>query len=121
MLLEIAVPLNDIQNSFQAGRNDQICQRIFWLVLKSHDIMARYKRHNYKDAPAVSSKLVKFLTGFEALDILVSKVSVIEETMATLKKEVQASIKASSSAANKANKGKKFYDLLLKRVVKLEK
>jgi hypothetical protein len=124
MLLEIAVPRNGVQNSFQAGRNDQICQRIFWSVLKSHDIMARYKRHNYKDDPTVSSELVKFLavnTGFEALDTLVGKVSVLEESVATLKKEVQASIKASASASNKADEGKKFYDLLLKRVVKLEK
>jgi hypothetical protein len=86
--------------------------------------MARYKRHNYKDDPTVSSELVKFLavnTGFEALDTLVGKVSVLEESVATLKKEVQASIKASASASNKADEGKKFYDLLLKRVVKLEK
>jgi hypothetical protein len=86
--------------------------------------MARYKRHNYKDDPTVSSELVKFLavnTGFEALYTLVGRVSVLEESMAALKKEAQASIKLSASAANKADEGKNFYELLLKQGVKLEK
>jgi hypothetical protein len=73
MLMEVAVPRNGVQNSFQAGQNDQICQqRIVWAVLRSHDIMPRYKRHNYKDDPTVSSELIKFLavnTSFEALDV----------------------------------------------------
>jgi hypothetical protein len=124
MLLEIAVPRNGIQNSFQAGRNDQICQRIIWSVLKAHDIMARYKRHNYKDDPTVSSELVKFLavnTGYEALDILTGKMASMETDVAAMKKDVAAAIKAASSAANKADEGKKVYDLLAKRVAKLEK
>jgi hypothetical protein len=124
MMLEIAVPRNGIQNSFQAGRNDQICQRIFWAVIKAHDIMARYKRHSYKDDPTISSELVKFMavnTGFEALEVLVAKVSAMESDVSAMKKEVAASTKASHSAANKADEVKKVCDLLVKRIVKLEK
>jgi hypothetical protein len=124
MLLELASPRNGVQNSFQTGKNDQICERIFWSVIKSHDVMARYKRHNYKDDPTVSSELVKFLavnTGYEALDLLVGKMSTMESDVSTLKKELAASVKASSAAGNKADEVKKAFDLLLKRVVKLEK
>jgi hypothetical protein len=86
--------------------------------------MARYKRHNYKDDPTVSSELVKFLavnTGYEALDILTGKMASMETDVAAMKKDVAAAIKAASSAANKADEGKKVYDLLAKRVAKLEK
>jgi hypothetical protein len=124
MLLEIAVPRNGVQNAFHVGQNDQICQRILWSVLKAHDVMARYKRHNYKDDPTVSSELVKFLavnTGYEVLDVLTTKMSAMEADVASLKKDVAAANKASASASNKADEGKKALDLLVKRVTKLEK
>jgi hypothetical protein len=124
MLLEIAVPRNGVQNAFHVGHNDQICQRILWSVLKAHDVMARYKRHNYKDDPTVSSELVKFLavnTGYEVLDVLTTKMSAMEADVASLKKDVAAANKASASASNKADEGKKALDLLVKRVIKLEK
>jgi hypothetical protein len=124
MLLEVASPRNSVQNSFMAGKNDQVCQRIFWSVLKSHDVMARYKKLNYKDDPTVSSELVKFLavnTGFEVLDALSSEMVVVKSEISSMKKELQASVKASGAAANKADESKKLYELLIKRLVKLEK
>jgi hypothetical protein len=123
MLMELAVPRNGIQNSFQAGQNDQICQRIFWAVLKSQDIMARYRRHNYKDDPTVSSELVKFLavnTGYDAIDVLTTDMVTLKADVATMKKDVLAAAKASHSAANKTDEMKKTFDLLVKRVGKLE-
>jgi hypothetical protein len=124
MLLEIAVPRNGVQNTFHVGQNDQICQRIIWSVLKAHDVMARHKRHNYKDDPTVSSELVKFLavnTGYEVLDGLIAKMSSMEAEVASLKKEVVAATKASASSSNKSDEGKKAQDLLGKRISKLEK
>jgi hypothetical protein len=123
MMLEIAVPRNGVQNAFQAGQNDQICQRIFWSVLKAHDIMARYKRNSYKDNPTVSSELVKFMavnTGFDALDALTLKVATMESESAASKKESQNASKAASTAGNKVDEMKKALDLLQKRVLKLE-
>ena len=124
MMLEIAVPRNGVHNAFQAGKNDQICQRIFWSVLKAHDIMARYKRNSYKDDPTVSSELVKFMavnTGFDALDSLTVKVTAMEGDSSTLKKEAQNASKAALTAGNKVDELKKVLDLLHKRVQKLEK
>jgi hypothetical protein len=34
MLMEISVPWNGVHNSFQPGKNKQICQRITWAVLR---------------------------------------------------------------------------------------
>jgi hypothetical protein len=124
MLLEIAVPRNGVQNAFHVGQNDQICQRILWAVLKAHDVMARYKRHNYKDDPTVLSELVKFLavnTGYEVLDVLATKMATMESDVANLKKDVAAANKASASASNKSDEGKKAHDLLAKRVTKVKK
>jgi hypothetical protein len=124
MFMEIATPRNGVQNSFQPGRNDLICQRIVWSVLKCHDLMARYKRHNYKDDPTVGSELVKFLavnSGYEVLDSLKTEMVTVSADLAAVKKDIQVSIKASSSASNKADEGKKAHDALIKRVAKLEK
>jgi hypothetical protein len=81
MMVEVFIPRNGLQNAFQPGKNEQICQQIFWAVLKSHDIMSRYKRNSYKDDPTVSSELVKFMavnTGFDALDSLTKKFTTLE-------------------------------------------
>ncbi len=124
MLLEIAMPRNGVQHSFLPGKNDQICQRIVWSVLKCHDIMARYKRHNYKDDPTVGSELVKFLavtSGYEVLDSLKVDMTTAKAELAIIKKYTNAAIKAAGAASNKADEGKKVQDALIKRVMKLEK
>jgi hypothetical protein len=124
ILEEIATPRNGVSNSFEAGNNEQVCQRIFWAVLRTHDIMARYKRNGFKDDPTVSAELVKFMavnTGFEALEVMVVKVKAMEAEAASAKKEVAAAVKAAGVAANKTDEMKKLFDLLVKRVAKLEK
>jgi hypothetical protein len=124
MLAELSVPRNGAKNSFKAGRNQQVCERVFGAVLKSHDVMARYKRYGYKNDSSISSELVKFLavnTGFEAIDVLTSKVASMEHTLKELDKEVKIASKSASSSANKADEVKKLIDSLIKRVVKLEK
>jgi hypothetical protein len=123
MLMEISVPRNGVHNSFQPGKNDQICQRITWAVLRAHDIMGRYRRLNYKDDPTVSSELVKFLavnTGYEALDVLKVKMQTVETDLAALKKEAAAATKTAHTATNKCDEIKNICDLLIKRVAKLE-
>jgi hypothetical protein len=32
-----------VQDTFEVGNSTQICQQIFWAVLKSHDVRASYK------------------------------------------------------------------------------
>jgi hypothetical protein len=124
MLMEISVPRNGVQNSFQPGKNDQICQRIVWSVVRCHDIMARYKRHNYKDDPTVGSELVKFLavnSGYEVLDSLKIEMVSVKADLATVKKDILSSVKVANAAGNKADEIKKTQDALIKRVVKIEK
>jgi hypothetical protein len=124
MFLEVGEPRNGVQNFFKAGFNEQVCQRIFWSALKSHDVMARYKRHNYKDDPSVSSELVKFLainTGYEVLESLTIKVAELERGLSAMQKEASAATKSASSAGNKADAIQKVCDGLVKRVAKLEK
>jgi hypothetical protein len=124
MFLELDQPRNGVQNFFKAGFNDQVCQRIFWSVIRSHDIMARYKRNNYKDDPSVSSELVKFLainTGYEVLESLSVKMVEMEKMVVAMQKEASAATKAAASAANRADDAKKLCDALIKRVTKLEK
>jgi hypothetical protein len=124
ILEEIAIPRNGVSNSFEAGNSEQVCQRIFWSVIRTHDIMARYKRNGFKDDPTVSAELVKFMavnTGFEALEVLMVKVKAMEADLAASKKEAAMATKAAASAANKSDELKKAFDLLVKRIVKLEK
>ena len=61
-------------NTFEAGDAQQINQVIFYAVLRSLDKMTLVVGQNYKDAPAVSTELVKVLsmnTSVEAVDRLV--------------------------------------------------
>jgi hypothetical protein len=86
--------------------------------------MARYKRHNYKDDPMVGSELVKFLavnSGYEVLDSLKIEMVTVKADLALVKKEVLASVKVANAAGTKTDAGKKTQDVILKRVLKLEK
>jgi hypothetical protein len=124
ILEELALPRNGVGNSFEAGNREQVCQKVFWAAIRSHDIMARYKRNNFKDDPTVSAELVKFIavnTGFEQLDTVALKVKAMEADVITSKKAAAEAIKTASAAGNKTDELKKVIDLLLKRIVKLEK
>jgi hypothetical protein len=124
ILEEISYPQNGVSNSFEAGNNKQVCQQILWAVLRANDIMAWYKHNGYKDDPTVSAKLVKFMavnTRFEALEVLAVKVKGMEANLSMSKKESLAAGKAAASAANKTDELKKFCNLLVKRITKLEK
>ena len=85
--------------------------------------MSSFRRLGYKNHPAISSELVKFLainTGFEAIEQAVLHVATLSAEMVEVKKLVAAATKSSISAANKADETKKLVDGLQKRVAKLE-
>jgi hypothetical protein len=52
---------------------------------------------------------------------MVAKVKTMEAEAVASKKETAAAVKAASSAGNKSDELKKVVDLLIKRIVKLEK
>jgi hypothetical protein len=112
------------QGGFEAGNAVKICQNIVWAVLKAHDTMSEYKRLSFKNHPSVATELVKFLainTSFEAIEKLVNQTKVLECEVCEMKKQVAASVKASASAANKADEVRKQGEVLSKRVTRLEK
>jgi hypothetical protein len=123
ILDEVGTPRYGVQGAFQVGDQTQICQQIFWAVLKSHDVMASYKRLNFKNHPSIATELVKFLainTSFEAIDKLTTKTAVLELEIADFKKKLNEAIKTASASANKSDEAKRVSDLLIKRVLRLE-
>jgi hypothetical protein len=70
ILIEVAAPRNGVKQNFVTGRNDIIAQQIFWAVIRSHDIMARYKDKSFKNDPSVSAEYVKFLIMNTGMDIV---------------------------------------------------
>jgi hypothetical protein len=119
ILDEVGTPRYGVQGAFEVGNSTQICQKNFWAVLKSHDVMADYKRLNFKNHPSIATELVKFLainTSFEAIDKVTTKANWLELEVLEFKKLLAAANKAASSASNKADELAKVVATLAKRV-----
>jgi hypothetical protein len=104
ILDEVRTPRYGVQGMFEVGNSTQICQQIFWAVLKSHDIVSSYKRLNFKNHPSIVTELVKFLainTSFEAIDKLTFKTEALEFENVETKRQLKEAIKTAASAANK--------------------
>jgi uncharacterized protein YneF (UPF0154 family) len=101
ILQDVGGPRNGVSNLFITGDNPQICKLMFWSIIRSHDIMDRYKNYNFKGDPAIAGEYVRFLvmnTGQEAIEAQTKKV-VEMEAMIKAVKEVS---KAAESKANAA-------------------
>jgi hypothetical protein len=123
ILDEVGTPRYGVQGAFEVGNSTQICQKIFWAVLKSHDVMSDYKRLNFKNHPSIATELVKFLainTSFEAIDKLTTKAAWLELEVLEFKKQLAAANKAASSASNKSDELKSVVAALAKRVGAVE-
>jgi hypothetical protein len=123
ILIDVAGPRNGVKHNFITGRNDIIGKQIFWAIIRSQDIMARYKNAGFKNDSLVSSEYVKFLimnTGMESIDQLEKKQGSLEEKVHTLGKEFKVRKAKSSNASNGASMAKRVVDALSKRVSALE-
>lgn len=127
MLEEAGMPRYSVQGAFQVCNSTQICQQIFWAVLKGllkgHNIMSGYKLLNFKNHPSIATELVKFLainTNFKAIERLTIKTATLELGIKDSKKEVTPAVKATALAANKSDEMKKANESLSKQVQKLE-
>ena len=110
-------------NAFEAGDAQQINQVIFYAVLRSLDKMTEVVSQNYKDAPAVSTELVKFLsmnTSVEAVDRLVEQVAEMKGSYGDMSRKVQGASNTSTTVGNKIDKLKQEVAELNRRIVKLE-
>jgi hypothetical protein len=124
ILIEVAGPRNGVKhNFFITGRNDIIAKQIFLAVIRSQDIMARYKRMGFKNDLSVSSEYVKFLivnTGMDAIDQIEKKHDVLESQVKSLTKEIKVADTKVTSASNGADRVKSSMEELTKRVSSLE-
>jgi hypothetical protein len=123
ILSDVFIPRSGILGTLTAGGNSAIAPKVFWAIVRSHDVMEEFKSMNFMDHPSIASEFVKFLTintGLEAVDKLELKVAALEETAKGLVKELKAATTAASSASNKADEAKRLAIALEKRVVKLE-
>ena len=123
LIREIGIPRRGAMNAFEAGDAHQINQVIFYAVLRSLDKMAVVVGQNYKDAPAVSTELVKFLsmnTSVEAVDRLVEQATEWKTTFGDMSRKVQGAANTSTTVGNKCDQLKNEIAELKKRLVKLE-
>jgi hypothetical protein len=58
VLDEVGTPRHGVQNSFRVGDSSQICQQIFWAVLRSHDVMTSFSSLSFKNHPSIATELV---------------------------------------------------------------
>ena len=123
LINDIGEPRRGAMNSFQAGNATQINTTIFYAVLRSLDKMALILSQNYKDAPAVSTELVKFLsmnTSAQAVDTLVEQCKDFKAQITELNKSLTQVRKEAGTVGNKNDKLTGEMTALTKRLVKLE-
>jgi uncharacterized protein YneF (UPF0154 family) len=102
ILQDVGGPRKGVTNLFITGDNVQICKLMFWSVIRSHDIMERYRNYNFKGDPAIAREYVRLLvmnTGQEALEVQIKKVAELEATL----KSVQDTAMAAELKANAAS------------------
>jgi hypothetical protein len=124
ILEDVSTPRNGVVNAFEIGDNSLICKRIFWAVIRSHDIMERYKHHSFKNDPAVSAEYVKFLvmnTGMDAIDALVKQNEALRIKVEALTGQVTIADSKSATASNAVAEQKKLILDLTKKVDSLVK
>ena len=112
-----------ILQSFKPGDIESTCHHVLWGVFKTHDVMAEFKRHKFRNHPSISSEYVKFLasnSGNDLIDKVVLRVSALETTSKTHTSEITKANSTASVAQNKASEVKKALDDVDKRVRKLE-
>ena len=110
-------------NAFEAGDAHHINQVIFYAVLRFMDKMIVVVEQNYKDAPAVSTELVKFLsmnTSVEAVDRLVEQATDWNISFGDMSRKVQGASTTSATVGNKCDQLKNEVAELKKRLLKLE-
>ena len=85
LILEVGKSREGALNSFEAGDAKTMAKLIFYLVLKSLDVMGDIQAVDYRDSPVVSTELVKFLS----INTAVDSVDRLEETAEQLVEDVQ--------------------------------
>ena len=123
LITDIALPRRGALNSFEAGEGQQINGAIFYAVLRSLDKMTQIVAQNYKDAPVVSTELVKFLsmnTSVEAVDKLIEQSATFKTSMEEMQRKLGTVVKDCGTVGNKVDSGKNELTAIKARILKLE-
>ena len=107
LINHIGVPRRGVMNAFKAGDAQRINEVIFLATLKSLDRMQKVMEDNFKDSPAVSTELVKFLsmnTSVEAVDRLTEQSSEFKTAIAELTKKLAGVGKDGGTVGNKVDR-----------------
>jgi hypothetical protein len=86
-------------------------------------VMASFKDESCKNDPSVSSEYVKFLimnTGMDVVDQLSKKVTLLDERVPGLIKEVKIADAKAATASNNASIASKAVEALTRRIAALE-
>jgi outer membrane murein-binding lipoprotein Lpp len=123
IFMEISVPRTGIQNVFKVGDNNAIGRQMFWPIIKSHELMKRYKDASFKDDPTIASEYVKFLaanSGNDHAEKLTSKINSLEIDIKAVSKSLNGLEKGNGQGLNKVDDIQKRLTKMHKRLVKLE-
>lgn len=125
ILHDVAYPRTGVRKLFRVGDNTKIAQAMFWPMVQSHEVMARFKKANFKDDPSVSNEFMKFMaTNSGSTDGLASVNTKVGKIEGEIKEAIKLAKGANNGATNSANKVdnlQKLVTALTSRVTSLEK
>ena len=120
IFIELSGPRMGVSTQHDSEEADLNANMILWAVSRSHDIMARYQRHAFKNDPSISAEYVKFLithSGNDVVDGLTSKVKLLSDEVTKVSKVANTV----TTALNRVDENKKALAILEKKVEKLVK
>lgn len=119
VLIEVSVPRNGIITAVQIGvdSQDQISKLVLWPIVRSHDIMKKYKDANFADHPSIAAEYVKFLTAHSGYEVI----SQLSGQVVSLQEELVVAVKTAESAKKQASNAMNLVDELNKTFQALEK
>jgi hypothetical protein len=94
----------------ETGR-ERLTLLLVWAMLRSHQKMEDYVKHEFKDHPTIASEYVKFLatnSGFEMVAALQTKVDGLEKELAAVKKSAASAANVADAAKATATEAKKI-------------
>jgi hypothetical protein len=87
-----------------------ICTSLLWSAFKTHDAMTEFEDKNFEDHPSISSEYVKFLamnSGFEAVELVSSKLKIIQDQVKDMQTGVKQADKTAENAVSSCEGNKK--------------
>ena len=130
--VQVNKPRQGLHRRFKLTKKEgraRLSQEIFWSMIQTHDVMARFKTNRFVNDPSVTADLVAFLllnSGNHELELIQKEAKVTAESVKAMARQLkdmhslaQNAEKAASAAQNRADKAKEQVDSLTKEVKEL--